>query len=192
MCPENQILSVYFDGELPSPWKEKMEAHLAACPACREKLEGYRLSKGVLTGRAEEKTMLAAKDRVWQNLSNRRPIQRPSVIRPIKNVWRRQVSLPLPAAAAAAAVFILISFFAVFGGKGPSAKAADNAISANVDMNVQGIVPVSSMSEVLQYLSNQDSSDFVLIRLPETRNFSSYGEPTILKAADYSRRKISQ
>jgi hypothetical protein len=64
------------------------------------------------------------------------------------------------------------------------------AATGTIDM--QGIVPVSDMNGVLQYLGNQDTADIMIIRLPESRNFSSSGEPTIIKAADYSRRRGSQ
>lgn len=43
MCPDPQLLSVYYDGELPHPWKGKMESHLEQCPRCRQKLENFSL-----------------------------------------------------------------------------------------------------------------------------------------------------
>jgi len=42
MCPEPQLISIYLDNELPSPWKEKLESHLAECSSCREKLDGFK------------------------------------------------------------------------------------------------------------------------------------------------------
>jgi anti-sigma factor RsiW len=42
MCPDRQILSVYLDEELPSPWKEKMEAHVSSCAECQAVLEKYQ------------------------------------------------------------------------------------------------------------------------------------------------------
>jgi len=42
MCPDPQLLSIYLDGELPSPWKEKMQEHFKQCSKCMEKLENYR------------------------------------------------------------------------------------------------------------------------------------------------------
>ncbi|MDR1747454.1 MAG: zf-HC2 domain-containing protein [Spirochaetaceae bacterium] len=44
-CPEQDLHSAYVDGEVNSPWREKIEAHLASCESCREsvaKLEGLR------------------------------------------------------------------------------------------------------------------------------------------------------
>jgi hypothetical protein len=45
----------------------------------------------------------------------------------------------------------------------------------------------ADMNSFLQYLENEDSADFMIIRLPETRSFSNHGQPTIIKASDYSR-----
>ena len=42
MCPDPQLLSIYMDGELPSPWKEKMEAHLAECPECKKRFDNFK------------------------------------------------------------------------------------------------------------------------------------------------------
>jgi len=44
------------------------------------------------------------------------------------------------------------------------------------------------MEEVLQQLAGgRDNGEVLIIRLPESRNFTSYGEPAIINAADYSR-----
>jgi hypothetical protein len=59
-------------------------------------------------------------------------------------------------------------------------------------LDLQGMVPVSDMNGIMQYLGQEDTADFVIIRLPESRNFVSSGEPTIVKAADYSRRNPAQ
>ena len=34
MCPDRGLLSAYVDGEVPSPWKERLAAHLSECPSC--------------------------------------------------------------------------------------------------------------------------------------------------------------
>ena len=38
-CPENDIHSIYLDGELPEIYKAEYEAHLNNCIKCRTKLE---------------------------------------------------------------------------------------------------------------------------------------------------------
>jgi hypothetical protein len=44
------------------------------------------------------------------------------------------------------------------------------------------------MENVLQYLSSRDNGEIIILRLPESRNFVNYGEPAIIKAADYTRQ----
>jgi hypothetical protein len=188
MCPDRQVLSWYFDGELPSPWKEKMETHLETCAGCRKRLEQYRgLSSA--SGTIGEDAVAGARDRVWRRLAAPPPehaAEGGGFFREKGRIWNRSVTLPLPAAAA---VFVVIALFVVLalkpqGGVGRNPDAPP--VAAAIDMDVHGIAPVSDMKGVLQYLSNQESPDFVIIRLPESRSFSSYGEPALLKAADYS------
>jgi len=47
-CPDSDLYSAYVDNEVPSPWKEKLEAHIASCPDCRKRTERYRVIKTVL------------------------------------------------------------------------------------------------------------------------------------------------
>ncbi|WP_010261503.1 anti-sigma factor family protein [Treponema primitia] len=178
MCPDPQILSLYYDGELPSPWKEKLEAHLRDCSHCTSRLEQFRQLSGTLE---EERFSAAAlTERVWQRLSNpdaairERPVQ----------IWGRSVSVPLPLLAATAAALIL-AFGFFFLRSTPDTAPADSTL-ASLDM--QTIMPISDLNGVLQYLGD-DSSDIVIIRLPESRNFMSSGEPAMIRAADYSGRK---
>ena len=42
MCPENEILSAYIDGEVPFPWNKQIEEHLASCKTCKQKVESYK------------------------------------------------------------------------------------------------------------------------------------------------------
>ena len=186
MCPDRQLLSVYFDGELPSPWKEKMESHIAGCPSCREHLELYsRLSVG--TAPTEEDALKAAKDRVWQKMELPASPIRTTVKRPqFGTLWQRRLSIPIPAAAAMALLFIALALLGITR----TPKAAETTgmvLASQTDFEVPGIIPVSNMDDVLRYLGNGDSGDMVIIRLPESRNFDNYGEPAIIRAADYSR-----
>lgn len=40
-CPDSDLFSAFADGEVPSPWKEKLEAHINACPTCRHRTLRY-------------------------------------------------------------------------------------------------------------------------------------------------------
>jgi anti-sigma factor RsiW len=193
MCPDRQIISLYFDGELPSPWKEKLEVHLESCPGCRADLEGYR----VLQNRLEKNSPPggSAGERVWANLVSPEPVSGKDVFRREffrgRGIWRRTVTLPLPAAAAAA-VIIIIAFFAALDMGSPGPTVPQDAVASGLGLDDQSMVSVPDMKGVLQYLSSQDNGDFMVIRLPESRNFSRAGDPALINAADYSRRAASR
>ncbi|MDR0399752.1 MAG: zf-HC2 domain-containing protein [Treponema sp.] len=207
MCPDRQILSVYLDGELPSPWKDKMESHLASCPRCREIVESWRRVSGALR---PPEPGADSKDRVWECISRRIKDGEESRRGPAEDemfsaaagrriltgLWRRRVSLPFPAAAAlvAAALAAVTSSLILNSSERNSPPIPDSAAlsaleNAGIDMELNHIRPISDVSGVLQYLEHTDSNDIVIIRLPESRNFQSAGEPKMLRAADYSPRR---
>jgi hypothetical protein len=203
MCPDRQMLSVYLDGELPSPWKEKLEKHLALCAPCRDRMDAYRgISKklrkveaplsgeeavpgsGVFTGEAALET---AKDRVWSRLQR---LEDDATRRlPPPGLWRKSVSLPLPVAAAAA--ILVIALAALWFRQSAAVPQLQDMAAAGVELDVRGIVPVADMNGVLQYLGDHDTGDIVILRLPESRNFMSSGEPTIIKAAELPARILT-
>jgi anti-sigma factor RsiW len=173
------MISLYHDGELPYPWKEKLESHLADCSFCRERLERLRRLSGILNEPVEY-AIESARRRVWQRL--RSPAVIPGQIRP-RPIWSRSVRVPLPLALAAAA--LLLVFGAFFVRNPRTAAPANTALSAGT----QTVVPVADLNGIWQYLGNDDSGDIVIIRLPESRSFNSYGEPAIIRAAEYGGRK---
>jgi hypothetical protein len=210
MCPDRQILSLYLDGELPSPWKEKLEGHLASCPGCRARIESWkRLSEEL---RLEDEP--DRKERVWERIigssavaangvgdaargEGAPPRAVPAFARArslvMTDLWRRRVSLPLPAAAAlgaaaAAFVFILSSMWLKPSRDvvPPAASQFASLETAGIDMELRDIPSVVDGTGLLQYLESTDSSEIVIIRLPESRSFRSAGEPKIIRAADYS------
>jgi predicted anti-sigma-YlaC factor YlaD len=180
MCPDRQLISLYFDDELPSPWKEKMEAHLESCTECRTVLAGYR-NLGERFRDLPERSLETAQKRVWEKLSERR------IIVPKEKIWHKNISLPLPAAAA---VLVFILFFALVGIRGLVRPAPqEQLMAAGLELDDYGMLHLDDMSEVLKYLSSQDDNgDFTVIVLPESRKFSRVGEPALINAADYSRR----
>jgi hypothetical protein len=189
MCPERQLLSVYFDGELPDTWKEKMEAHLESCPECASLLERFKLCSEKLQ-KPLSIGMDDVKEHVWQRFS---PCF--NTVKPAPHVWSHTVTLPLPVAAAAAAVFIIVFVFAIIRPAVPVGQQdAPAMISMNnpVDLDVKSIVPASDMGSIFQYLEEENASDYMIIKLPESRKFTSTGGPEIVRAVDYSRRTGSQ
>ena len=189
MCPDRQLLSVYFDGELPSPWKEKMEAHIKNCPECSKQLEAYT---SIHRARAEESepVMEAARQRIWQNLEQRLGYssspQRTILRDPRQAAWRRSIRIPIPAAAAAIVLFAVLAFLLALR-INSTTELSGITFASEAELDTPGIIPVSDMADVLQYLDGRDNGDIIILRLPESRSFVNYGEPAMIKASDYSR-----
>lgn len=179
MCPDRQLLSVYLDNELPSPWREKLEAHLESCVECQSSLNRYRSwsdasNSAVLFAESVE----AAKARVWRKLS---ALNATELALPL---WRRPLTLPLPLAAAAIAALIIASGFLF-----RSPPAANDQTVAEIGYDQGKAIPVSNMEDVLRYLETQDSqAEIVIIRLPESQYFNLSGQPSLVRAADYTGR----
>jgi hypothetical protein len=182
MCPDRQLLSVYFDGEMPSPWKEKMDAHIAGCPHCAGRLKAYRCI--TMKGAAGEPAAIeAAQGRLWQKLELRSATPPPV---PSSVIWRRRISIPLPAAAAVL-LLVALAFLFTLRVNTPT-EAAEMTLAAEAEFDAPGIIPITDMEDVLQYLGSRDNGELIILRLPESRSFVNYGEPAIIRAADYSRQ----
>ena len=178
MCPDRQLISLYLDGELPSPWKEKLESHLGECASCAGALESVRGGAAALSD-LPAAGLEDARARVWRKVAVR------ADARPRPSAWNRRIAMPIPAAIAA----MLIVALAAAGGMGMARAPSDRDAVAIVPTAQNVAIPVSDIGSVLRYLEAQDSSaDIVIIRLPEAANFSSAGEPTLIRAADYRGR----
>jgi anti-sigma factor RsiW len=192
MCPDPELLSVHADSELPSPWAEKMEAHLSECRICSSKLEQYRLLKrgnaafGKRSGIDVDTLMLNAKNRVWANIqpmvaaasqvgAHRRASR--------SRMWTRRISVPVPIAAAAAAVFIAALGLVAVSNRNASTVVPVNILAAAPGS--EGMLPLSDMQELVRYLNTGSDSDLHVIRLPEDTSFSASGKPILIRAADY-------
>jgi hypothetical protein len=189
VCPDRQLLSVYFDGELPSPWKEKMASHVAGCPHCTGQINTYR-QISINPANKEDVDMLAARDRLWQKLEQRSGMTEEgnhNIVWSTQSnvVWHRRVSIPIPAAAAIFLV-IALAFLFVLTRTG-TGTAPDVMLATETEFETPGIIPMD-MEDVLQYLSSRDDGDILILHLPESRSFVNYSEPAIIKAADYSRQ----
>ena len=203
MCPDRQLISLYLDGELPSPWKEKLETHLSDCAQCRAVLAKYRCL-GEVPEKPSAATIEAAQERVWKKLTApalviaETPAERADTDsiktiyrQKLTKVWNRRITLSFPAAAAAAAAIIVVVVFFALAGVGSGRRSLPQESIAAVDIGLDDytVVPVQDMNDVLRYLSSQDNGDFMVVRLPENSRFIRTGEPALINAADYSRTR---
>jgi hypothetical protein len=205
MCPDPQLLSTYMDGELPSPWKEKMESHLAECSECRERfenfkklqemfkkdtrqvrtiveVEGHTTQERIFT---EPELIEKSKEKVWRSLESKQRF------RARTSLWQRRLSIPLPAAAAAALIIVFLTAVWFRSGSSGNDRMANQTaeptsffLAADAEEE-PGVMPIADINSVLQYLGSGDTN-VIILQLPESQSFSRSGEPAIIRAADYS------
>jgi len=205
MCPEPQLLSIYMDGELPSPWKEKMEAHLKECPECAQRYKNFRrlqemFKKNTRQSRTyvesdemlkpstaaqslpEQEFIESSKERVWKKMETGRRFCR-------RSVWGYKLSLPLPAVAAAAAlILVMLAVLYIRGGNFlfQNQAAKSNFVIASEEEEMPSVIPAAQDMNGLLQLLGSDGTDVLILKLPESRNFARSGEPAIIRAADYN------
>jgi len=213
MCPDPQLLSIYLDGELPSPWKEKMQEHFSQCPKCKEKLENFKRLQELFKKdksikrtfvervidepaeprnytelellEADRRAIAESQARVWERIEANRSF------RPRYNLLQRRLSIPLPAVAAAA-VLILLMTFLWLQRPGSNADQENTGFMLAAEMDYideyPNIIPAADMSGVLQYLTPNAGTNIIILQLPENKDFFRASEPAIIRAADFSRR----
>jgi hypothetical protein len=136
MCPDKEILSEFFDNEVPSPWKEQIESHLAICPSCRATVGVWARFDTVIqapsaVGGAEERVWEAVSASIDAESSLRSPglfsgrrAGHGAISRAVRGgFWGRRVSVPVPALAgimaAACALIVAVPLLVLRGPANP-------------------------------------------------------------------------
>ena len=198
MCPDKQLLSVYHDDELPSPWKEKMEAHLASCDRCRKTVAAYgELSSSLaapVSPDVGEPSFTGAWARVQEKLrlvrdqsERNREILGPRKRVFAKRVFVRRITVPLPLAVAAAAALIF-AFAALLTQRDIQQIPEAGAVAEGFNLETEGGSQVNSMADALRFIETNEffagpQSSYVIMRLPENKTFYNLGNPQIQNVA---------
>ena len=203
-CPENDIHSIYLDGELPQNFVKDYEAHLASCDKCRAKLE--KLKKIHAAFAADSKSLdvdQAVKAQSFERLQSRMRFSKVvKASEPNKNIVRLGQFVPL--AAAAAAVFALVlpvrmkagqnrqnldeSVLAVSAVK-PNKAIADNNIIvdgsiSNVALSPNAEAPLSIKASDFESLKseNPEQEDGLTISVTKLTNLNSISASNVSNA----------
>ena len=100
-CPNPDLLSAFFDGEVEPPWSERINAHVGECSRCQQTLTRFRSLRRLLHEDREppvDVVLARTRDRLESSL-------RASGWRRLR-FWQTRVSVPLPAVAAMFLVFL--------------------------------------------------------------------------------------
>jgi hypothetical protein len=200
MCPDESLLSAYIDGEVPSPWKEKMESHFGACPVCSTRLAEFRkLDAGLqeLLPSDVESELAAARARIEADLrfdladavqaktESIAPKTRTSRrMRESRNRsgMARKVAIPMPVLAASFFVLIFAAGLLIGGkvlvGNKPQSMASASSASGTIQ------VGSGSMDSINQYWASLKSDQGVTITMPSEVSFEPIGDPVIMTYTD--------
>ena len=178
MCPDRSLWSAFADGEVPSPWKERMELHAAGCTRCANALAEYRALGAALRAdppagdmRALE-AACAGTARALDDRLRARAAAKGSFVR----IWSGSLRVPVPVAMAAALTVIIMAglAFGIAGAPGRrQLQATQEVLAANAD----------ALDQLVRYLDERGTgSQAVVIRLPEGSSYATTGEPVILSS----------
>jgi anti-sigma factor RsiW len=188
MCPDKELLSSFVDGEVPSPWKERIELHVAGCPSCASMVEAFSgIAKRLHAAEnAEESDALnKAAERIGASLDFDAPFahDRRGRAGSFTRVWSRRVSLPIPFLAAGAAALLVAGLFL-----GVFRPAQDKGAMASTSLTRQ--LRQVSLESIAQNVK-QSSLQPVLIDVPAESVFSQYGNPVIMSFETPSIQEVS-
>ncbi|MDH7484435.1 MAG: hypothetical protein QHH01_07395, partial [Spirochaetales bacterium] len=178
MCPDESLISAYADGEVPSPWRERLELHFQQCSHCAARLQAYRhLSEQV------RESIHLDNERIGQSLEHLRQrfaseLMREKVVaasstppsvadhrKRLQSVWmeallERQVRVPLPVLAASIALMIFFAGLA-FGLFGRAHAPSSLVLQARLPINYAG-----SIESLANTLVQPDPSQIITVNAP--------------------------
>ncbi|MBI9104040.1 MAG: zf-HC2 domain-containing protein [Spirochaetales bacterium] len=181
MCPNEQILSAYFDNEIPAPWDAQVFEHISECPICKAKISSYRsLSTNMrITHDILEASIPESMDRVYSRiLESRTDVG--------SKFWQRQVKIPIPFLAAAAAMVVFFGIGFMTGRGKVDSVSAVPLVEAEDSSEVLTVkLGDGDMAELADLLKNRDEQVQVFIELPPASFIDTVDESQLIRAADY-------
>ncbi|MEW5815977.1 MAG: hypothetical protein AB1798_11375 [Spirochaetota bacterium] len=178
MCPDNQTLSTYIDGEVEAGLALRIAGHLNACVLCREKLESIHRLRNTLKG-LQEPDFEASKIIVWQKIEQATRQGSTPVF------WKRKLLIPVPVVMAASALICLLGIGLVF-----AVAAAQPGFPALVKIESSSVdASVNTLKDLTKYLESHDTVLEVTFQLPAEPSFSLFGQPQFIREADFKRKR---
>ena len=181
MCPDRELLSAYMDGEVPSPWKERIAEHLASCAKCSAVVRDYgSLSENLASAPCpgEAGIVERGRTRFEAELASRAAVPRRASLSHFER-GQRMISVPLPLAAAAAIAILALAGLntvnLIASNHGPKPALATAEVVPHGAQQV-------SMDDVLHYLDSQNAQLTLTIKLPSEATFNEPGTPVIVRA----------
>jgi hypothetical protein len=183
MCPDRQILSAYFDGEIPAPWSREIAAHTATCELCQARLDEMQETRSIMTG-GDAHAWRAPMERVRRRILAHVPVGRQKV-----GAWKRQVTLPLPVAVLAASLLLTFGItLAVLATRTNMGYIRVTRAPAG-GTEYQFAVPYDKVEALLKSMGGADATIESVMTIPKSVKLIPVGEPRMGKAKEFPRKK---
>jgi hypothetical protein len=183
-CPNPDLLSAFFDGEVEFPWSEKIQKHVEDCPSCKQTVARLQTLRQRLMA-DEEPSIDGPFERTRQRLQTHRSAGWTRHRRPL---WRTRISIPVPAIAAMLVVFLGMGGLLIFLSTRPNFPFMSIKRQPSGITEVQVAAPIGDLEQLLKSLDNESGHEQIIITLPADTEFLQFGEPKMLRADEYSRR----
>lgn len=163
-CPDSDLYSAYVDGEIPSPWKEKLEAHLAECESCSTLLGRYRAVHNLLQKAENKGAEMDFLEASFRKVSPRWEIAAEKAVseRSEKHIQRSRKTVTIPYFALAAMLLVAAfvpSFFAVRTVESRSADFSAQNAQQNSGIIAAGLQNTEPYSNRYNFPQNQYTSN---------------------------------
>jgi len=187
MCPKEEYLSAFIDGEIESPWNKKIEQHIISCQKCQKKLESLQSLQHALR-KDQALDYLAPMKRVKQRIDfNLAESSFKTRYAPL-TFWQRKIAIPMPALVMLSLVIlILVASVSFFIGRHNNQILQASSESYG-PQSVHVSIPIKDLELLLQLLNNQDFKQEVIMELPGNSEFTVIGEPIVIRENDLNHR----
>lgn len=189
MCPDAELLSAWVDGEVPSPWEERIASHLESCASCSDKVAGFRrLSMRLRSSGQLDESAVAARIAARLGIeaaAERVQNQKPSLPRSVPALSARRLALSLPVAAAAAVAILAVGMMSGRMLAGPVSVAERPTSSTGLAIPASAapgqLSGSPTMDSLVRYLETQNAPVSITIQLPSNTAITGGGDPMIVK-----------
>ena len=175
MCPDKNLLSAYFDGELKRRFCFELEAHVAECESCSQILEDFRALSSSLCNEPVPETT-ENKEETWQLLRKRFSSLYPTP------VWKRRLQIPAPVIAVMAVLVILLGVGLLFSLGSPRAYSPFDTVTGTRFESAE----YATFEEIIKHLDARGGQTYIFT-LPQDTKVQFWSEPQLIRAADYKR-----
>ena len=183
-CPNPDLLSAFFDGEVESRWSQRIREHVEACQHCQQTMARLESLRQVLHA-GKEPPVAGALERTRARL---RSYGSREWSRRRRSLWRMRISIPVPAMTAMFVLILGMGGLLIFLRTRPNFPFMSIKRQPSGITEVQVAAPIEALEQLLKSLDEQAGYEQIIITLPEDTEFLQFGEPEMLRADEYSRR----